>query len=60
MKRGDLVTIYEDPLTEKRSEGEAYLVSNLARARVDGLTVERWMVRFVGYTEEVEREVLVR
>jgi len=48
MKAGDTVMIYEDPLTERKSEGKALLVS---RHSVDGpfngRSLEHWKVRFI-------------
>jgi len=44
VKRGQLVMVYEDPITKLRCEGQAVLV----RPVEEGRPLERWMVRFVG------------
>jgi hypothetical protein len=44
MKKGDTVTIYQDPLTKKNKEGQARLV----RLINDGGEFECWKVRFLG------------
>lgn len=43
-KAGDIVTIYEDPLTEQKPEGKAKLVQ---KVNEDELGLERWLVEFV-------------
>lgn len=35
--------IYDDPLTEKKPEGEAKLV----KMTMDGVALEQWLVKFV-------------
>lgn len=51
MKAGDLVTIYEDPLTEKKPEGEAKLIRRTAVSPLqkckDGMGLEQWLVEFL-------------
>jgi hypothetical protein len=44
MKRGDVVTIYQDPITKQKPEGKAKLVKQISTAE-GGL--ERWTVQFV-------------
>ena len=44
MKKGEIVTIYEDPLTEKKMEGKARLVEEI----VSDPPLESWYVRFIG------------
>ena len=44
MKKGDVVTIFADPITCKRREGEAVLISKLD----DSHDLERWDVHFLG------------
>ena len=48
MKVGQIVTIYEDPITETRPEGEAELVT-LEDTYNDGL--ESWLVKFLDEPE---------
>lgn len=47
MKRGDVVTIYNDPITRKKVEGEARLVRQLSNTMSDD-NLERWEVHFTG------------
>ena len=44
MKSGDFVTVYEDPLTEKKLEGKAELVTLLK----DEEDKQFWLVEFHG------------
>lgn len=44
--RGQIVTIYEDPLTETKPEGKAQLMSLIETVPHDG--TERWIVQFLG------------
>lgn len=47
MNEGDKVTIYEDPLTEEKSEGYARLVSQQGFEGVfEGRLLETWLVNF--------------
>jgi hypothetical protein len=43
LKPGDVVTVYEDPWTEKRPEGEAKLIEKVG----DDGEREQWLVKFV-------------
>jgi len=43
--KGDVVTIYEDPLTQKKPEGKAKLLSFIGKAINQPL--EGWWVQFV-------------
>lgn len=43
MKPGDTVTIYEDPLTCEKEEGEAELIEMISETRAK----EFWHVRFI-------------
>ena len=45
MKKGDKVKIYEDPITEKKLEGEAVLIKQLHGPREDGQNY--WKVKFL-------------
>jgi len=57
MKRGDVVTIYENPMTMEKIEGEARLVRLLSFL---GDNLERWAVHFPGDSpgSYVERVIL--
>lgn len=44
MKQGDVVMIYEDPITKQQPEGKARLREKLAH----NSNREYWVVRFVG------------
>jgi len=44
MEKGDIVTIYDDPLTESNPEGKAELITRL---NTDGFNQEYWSVRFI-------------
>jgi len=44
MKSGDIVKIYEDPVTKQKLEGEAKLNHFIAKI---GLNIERWQVIFI-------------
>ena len=59
MKRGDVVTIYEDPITRKKVEGKARLVRLLSALPDDNL--ERWEVHFTGDSQGhyVERMIFM-
>jgi len=46
MERGQLVTIYEDPSTKTRVEGQATLLRKLREYPDDHQ--ERWLVHFLG------------
>ena len=53
MKKGNVVTIYEDPITEKVEEGDAELVKRLKYLSDD---CEYWKVRFLdGYGDICHR-----
>jgi len=43
MKKGDIVTIYQDPLTQEKFEGKAVLLEFLK----DDYQMERWEVHFL-------------
>jgi hypothetical protein len=46
MKRGEVITIYKDPITRKKVEGEAKLVRRLNIMSDENL--ELWEVHFTG------------
>lgn len=58
MKVGDIVNVYEDPITEKKLEGKATLISRIVGS--NNSTYERWYVRFEGEHELYERSINVR
>lgn len=43
MKKGDIVTIYENPLTKEKPEGRAKLVKKIC----DDVDMEYWQVQFL-------------
>ena len=43
MKKGDIVTIYKDPITKQKPEGKARLVKFVSRFEDE----EHWMVSFL-------------
>ena len=45
MKVGEIVMIYEDPITRQKPEGKAVLLRKIADM---GDSLERWAVRFEG------------
>jgi len=57
---GQVVTIYEDPITETTPEGTAVLVSLIERS-VTG-AAERWWVQFLDddFHNQVERTIKVK
>jgi len=54
MKKGNIVKIYEQPVTEIKYEGKAKLVSFI---RVLNVGVELWRVKFLSDGEIVSRAV---
>jgi len=44
MKKGDIVEIYEQPLTETKGEGEAKLIYFISKLATN---VELWKVKFI-------------
>ena len=59
LKRGDKVTIYQDPITELRPEGTARLIRKLGHDDGGSFTLERWIVRFEGDGYDFERSIRV-
>ncbi len=55
---GGIVEIYEDPITEKKLEGKARLVSRDIKAVGDGL--EYWSVQFLEDYENVTQRFIKR
>lgn len=54
MEKGQVVMIYKDPITQKKREGKAKLLS-LIQVRGDGLAT--WKVRFIKDGFMTTREV---
>lgn len=46
MERGDVVTVYEDPITKKKEEGEAKLIERLGDTEYNAGN-ELWIVKFL-------------
>lgn len=62
MKKGDIVKIFEDPVTEQKFEGNAKLVSKTNTPDVqldDGSHLEFWLVVFPD-SFEVYRKIKVK
>ncbi len=57
MKKGDIITIYTDPLTCKHPEGQAKLKRKLTW---DDEPIERWTVKFLDTGDVVDRFIKVR
>ena len=57
---GQMVTIYQDPLTQAKREGRARLVSceNDDSGVYDGRMLQQWLVRFEGESEVYTRFIL--
>jgi hypothetical protein len=63
MKKGDIIDVYEDPITQNKLEGRAVLVNQIKVERWSDAQLERWDVRFEGEQETQEtheREILVK
>ena len=68
IKKGNVVSIFQDPITEEDFEGDALLIECLNEdcGKVNGRILQRWKVRFANahppntYEDEVfERKILV-
>ena len=57
LKKGDVVKIYEQPLSETKFEGEAKLISFI---RFLNVGVELWRVKFIDDDMIVNRAIKVR
>lgn len=61
MRPGDVVNIYEDPITRKKAEGIATLERKIGDYDVyEGMVLERWEVRFFTKGGGVEEETFER
>ena len=58
MRKGDIVNIYEDPITKKHFQGKAKLVSRDIKAVGDGL--EYWSVQFLENYEDITQRFIKR
>lgn len=60
LSKGQVITIYEDPLTETKPEGKAKLVS--LQGRPVNQPLERWVVQFLDddFNNPVERLIKVK
>lgn len=61
MKAGDVVTVYQDPISRTQPEGEARLVRCIDKGADPAAPqrLERWKVRFVGDRETFVRTIMV-
>jgi len=58
VKKGDIVSIYEQPLTETKYEGEAKLVSFIKQLNsAVNYGVELWQVKFINDGMVVSRAI---
>ena len=57
MKKGDIVEIYEQPLSKTKFEGEAKLISFIRQLNTD---VELWRVKFLIDSAIVNRAIKVK
>lgn len=56
MKKGDILEIFEDPITKIKSEGNAKLVKRLENFDQD---MERWQVKFISDGAKAERWIRI-
>jgi len=56
MKKGDIVMVYEDPITQEKPEGEAELVQCLVGYGI----LEYWEVKFLATGEVTTRNIKVK
>ena len=56
LKKGDIVKIYEQPLTETKFEGEAKLISFIKRGNI----IELWKVKFIDDDQIVTRAIKIK
>lgn len=55
MEKGDIVTVYSDPITQKNPEGEAKLLTLLQEIKPNHLAY--WQVRFLSDNFICERQI---
>ena len=62
MQKGQIVSVYQDPLTEKQLEGQARLVElvQVESGIVEYYRLERWIVEFPDDLESGQVERIVR
>ena len=58
MRKGDVVKIYQDPLTKQQPEGEAKLIKRLGYGENKLPKVERWEVKFLSDGYITERTIM--
>ena len=59
MKKNDVISIYQAPLTEEDYEGEAVLIKKVAaNGFFNGRELETWEVLFIGDEAPVMRRIL--
>jgi hypothetical protein len=61
MKAGDTVTVYEDPITELRPEGDVRLLKlqTASMGNFEGRVLQYWSVEFLdGDSLQTERSIL--
>ena len=56
MKKGDVVKVYEQPLSETKFEGEAKLISFIKRGDI----IELWRVKFICDGQVVTRAIKIK
>jgi len=56
MKKGDIVMVYENPITQEKPEGEAELVQRLVGYGI----LEHWEVKFLATGEVTTRNIKVK
>lgn len=57
MFKGNIVKVYEDPVTEQKEEGEAVLIRKLREVQMGDFVIEYWNVHFL---DDMEGEVFER
>lgn len=60
MKKGDIVNIYNDPITHMSLEGPAKLVKLLREEMYGNLISQRWIVRFPDDERNVTRVIVTK
>ena len=61
MKKGNIVSIYEQPLSETKYEGEAKLISFIKQLNsAVNYGVELWQVKFIDDGQVVSRAIKIK
>ncbi len=58
LKKGQVVTIFEDPISRLKPEGKATLVKFESKDNDGIYNMERWQVRFQGDSETFSRKIM--